>query len=101
MPLTGSGNETRWQTTPARPDKSPIFVTNVGVIDRGLRILAGTSLVVVAAKHPETGLVYAGIPGLAFLATGVFGWCGIYRLFGWKTTTEPSNSYEPESEDEL
>ncbi|MEO5796695.1 MAG: DUF2892 domain-containing protein [Rhodoferax sp.] len=56
--------------------------SNVGGIDRILRIAAGAVLVALAA----TGTVGAwGWLGLLPLATGFVGWCPPYALFGWNT----------------
>lgn len=56
--------------------------SNVGGIDRILRITVGAGLVALAA----TGTVGAwGWLGLLPLATGLVGWCPPYALFGWNT----------------
>nr|WP_315429553.1 DUF2892 domain-containing protein [uncultured Albidiferax sp.] len=56
--------------------------SNVGGIDRILRIAVGAGLVALAA----TGTVGAwGWLGLLPLATGLVGWCPPYALFGWNT----------------
>ena len=54
---------------------------NVGKIDRGLRIIAGLALLGWAI---EGGPVWAWI-GLIPLATGVFGMCPAYSIFGINT----------------
>ena len=56
--------------------------TNVGGIDRILRIVIGALLVILAA----TGQVGAwGWVGLLPLATGTLGWCPPYSLLGINT----------------
>lgn len=56
--------------------------TNVGGIDRILRIVIGAVLVILAA----TGQVGAwGWIGLLPLATGLIGWCPPYSLLGMNT----------------
>jgi Protein of unknown function (DUF2892) len=56
--------------------------SNVGGIDRVLRIIVGAALVVLAA----TGTVGAwGYVGLLPLLTGLMGWCGLYTLLGKST----------------
>ncbi|MBE2263514.1 MAG: DUF2892 domain-containing protein [Burkholderiaceae bacterium] len=56
--------------------------TNVGGIDRTLRIVVGLVLVGLAA----TGTVGVwGWIGVVPLATGAIGWCPPYALFGWNT----------------
>ena len=56
--------------------------SNVGGIDRVLRIVLGLLLIALAA----TGTVGAwGYLGLLPLATGLLGWCGLYRVLGINT----------------
>ena len=56
--------------------------TNVGTIDRALRIAAGLGLVAWAGVG--SGPVWAWI-GVVPLATGLVGWCPPYALFGMST----------------
>ena len=56
--------------------------TNIGNIERGVRIVAGLVLVVLAA----TGTVgWWGWLGLLPMATGLTGWCPPYTLLGINT----------------
>ncbi|ATE60900.1 YgaP family membrane protein [Thauera sinica] len=55
--------------------------TNVGGIDKVVRILAGIALVIWALMG---GPVWAWI-GVVPLATGLLGWCPAYTLFGMNT----------------
>lgn len=56
--------------------------TNVGGIDRALRILAGLVLLALTL----TGQIGVwGWIGVVPLATGLIGWCPPYALFGWST----------------
>ncbi len=56
--------------------------SNVGGIDRVLRIVLGLLLIALAA----TGTVGTwGYLGLLPLATGLLGWCGLYRVLGINT----------------
>ena len=55
-----------------------IVKTNIGSIDRIVRILAGLGLIVWAFTG---GPVWAWI-GVVPLATGLLGWCPAYTLFG-------------------
>ncbi len=57
-------------------------MSNVGGIDKWLRILVGIALVLMAA----TGAVGVwGWIGVVPLLTGVFGFCPAYKLFGMST----------------
>ena len=55
--------------------------TNVGGIDKIIRILAGVALIAWALMG---GPVWAWI-GVVPLATGLLGWCPAYTLFGMNT----------------
>lgn len=57
-------------------------MSNVGGMDKWLRILVGIALVLMAA----TGTVGVwGWIGVVPLLTGVFGFCPAYKLFGLST----------------
>lgn len=63
--------------------------TNVGGIDRILRIVAGLVLIALAA----TGTVgWWGWLGIVPAATGLMGWCPPYAIFGWSTCATKSPS---------
>lgn len=55
--------------------------TNVGGMDKIVRILAGIALIAWALMG---GQVWAWI-GVVPLATGLMGWCPAYTLFGMNT----------------
>ncbi len=58
------------------------MTTNVGTIDRALRIVAGLALIALAA----TGTIGVwGYIGVVPLATALIGWCPAYSLLGIKT----------------
>ena len=60
--------------------------TNVGTIDRVLRISVGVALI--AAAIGFVGPAYQtmwGWIGLIPLATGMVGWCPLYTVLGMKT----------------
>jgi hypothetical protein len=62
--------------------------TNVGSIDKILRIVAGIALISLAA----TGVVGAwGFIGVVPLLTGLMGWCPAYTLLGIKTCSTPKS----------
>ena len=50
---------------------------NEGMIDRGLRIVAGLGVLSLAFVGPQTPWGYLGIVPLA---TGLIGWCPLYAL---------------------
>ena len=56
--------------------------SNVGSIDRIVRIAIGLVLIGLAASG-TVGLW--GLIGVMPLATGLVGWCPPYALFGWNT----------------
>ncbi len=59
-----------------------IMKSNVGGVDRVLRIVVGLLLIALAA----TGSVGTwGYLGLLPLLTGLVGWCGLYRVLGINT----------------
>jgi membrane protein implicated in regulation of membrane protease activity len=63
--------------------------SNVGGIDRILRIAIGLVLIALAA----TGTVrWWGWLGLVPLATGALGWCPPYALFGFSTCAVKSKA---------
>ena len=55
------------------------MATNVGSVDRVLRVLAGTALVAAAALGFISPIGYVG---LIPLMTGLVGYCPAYRLLG-------------------
>ncbi len=59
-----------------------MFKTNVGSIDRILRIVVGIVLIALVFIGPKTPW---GWVGLVPLLTGLFSTCPIYSLLGFKT----------------
>jgi Inner membrane protein YgaP-like, transmembrane domain len=59
-----------------------LFVNESGW-DRVVRVVLGVLLVGAALAGAVTGAlgIVAGVAGLVLLATGVVGWCPLYRLF--------------------
>ncbi|MFY9972767.1 MAG: DUF2892 domain-containing protein [Chromatiaceae bacterium] len=56
--------------------------TNIGTIDRALRVIVGIALIALAA----TGTIGLwGYIGVVPLATALLGWCPAYSLLGIKT----------------
>ncbi len=57
------------------------MTANIGGIDRSLRIIFGTALII-------WGIIagsFWGVLGLVFLITGIIRWCPLYLPFGIKT----------------
>ncbi len=63
------------------------MVTNVGTIDRALRIVFGLVLVAYALKLglPDTGWNWLGCIGVVPLLTALIGSCPLYGLLGVNT----------------
>jgi hypothetical protein len=59
-----------------------MFETNVGSVDRALRIVAGLVLLALVAVGPQT---WWGLIGLVPLATGLTRKCPAYGLLGMNT----------------
>ena len=59
-----------------------MFATNVGTVDRAIRIIVGIVLLALVVVGPQT---YWGLIGLIPLATGVLKTCPAYSLVGIKT----------------
>jgi hypothetical protein len=56
---------------------------NIGTVDRVVRIVAGFVLIALAVNNTLGPWAYIGIIPLA---TGVFRFCPLYRVFGWNTS---------------
>lgn len=56
-----------------------LFKSNVGSLDRGLRVLVGVVLLALVALQ-EIGLW--GLVGLVPLLTGLLGYCPLYHVIG-------------------
>jgi len=57
-------------------------MTNEGTADRVIRVLLGIALLSLTVVGPRTPWGYVG---LVPLATGVFGFCPLYRIIGVNT----------------
>ena len=61
-------------------------MSNVGGIDRVLRILAGALLLGLTFIGPLAETLFPwGLLGAVPLLTGLIGWCPAYSIFGLKT----------------
>jgi hypothetical protein len=61
-------------------------MTNEGTIDRAVRIVLGLGLLSLTFIGPQSPL---GFLGLVPLATGLIGFCPLYRLVGLSTCPMP------------
>ncbi len=59
-----------------------MFNTNIGTIDRALRIIGGLALLALVFIGPQT---WWGLIGLIPLATGLFSTCPLYSMLGMST----------------
>lgn len=55
---------------------------NIGMLDTVLRIVIGIALLALVFTGPRTPWGYLG---LVPILTGIFGFCPLYRLFGFST----------------
>lgn len=62
-----------------------MFTTNVGPLDRTLRIVAGLAIVSLYFVYRASEWRYASLLGLVPLLTGLFGTCPLYGLLGLST----------------
>ena len=62
-----------------------MFKTNVGGIDRVLRIAVGLVLLSLFFLYPDASWRYFALIGIVPLATGLMSSCPLYSLFGMST----------------
>ena len=62
---------------------------NEGTVDRALRVVVGLVLLALVFVGPKTML---GLIGIVPLATGLVGFCPLYRLIGMSTCPMPKKS---------
>ncbi len=65
------------------------MLRNEGNLDRALRIIVGLVLLTLVFVGPQT---YWGLVGIVPLATGLMGFCPLYRILGLNTCPMKSNS---------
>jgi hypothetical protein len=61
------------------------MTTNVGTIDRIFRVIAGLALIALALGYVPGYQTAWGWIGIIPVATGLFGSCPVYSLFGLNT----------------
>jgi Inner membrane protein YgaP-like, transmembrane domain len=59
-----------------------MFKTNIGGVERVIRVIAGAGIVSMAFIGPHSPWAYLG---LVPLLTGLVGWCPPYAIFGVNT----------------
>lgn len=59
-----------------------MFKTNVGSIDRTLRIVVGLALLAAFFLNPESGWRWFFLIGIIPIATGLMSYCPLYSIFG-------------------
>ena len=62
-----------------------MFKTNVGGVDRTLRVVVGLALLAAFFMLPEAGYRWFLLIGIIPLVTGLVGSCPAYSLFGLST----------------
>lgn len=65
---------------------------NLGQVDRIARLFVGSVILIVAAQFGS----WWGLLGLALIATGAIGYCGLYRIFGF-SSCEAKVSAQPQA----
>jgi len=59
--------------------------SNVGGLDRAVRVVAGLVLLAMFFIYPDSSWRYFTLIGIVPLATGLFGSCPLYSIFGLST----------------
>ncbi|WP_273523213.1 YgaP family membrane protein [Rhodosalinus sediminis] len=62
-----------------------MFETNVGLLDRIVRVIVGLALISGFWLVPEADWRWAFWLGAIPALSGALGWCPAYRLLGWST----------------
>tara|TARA_R110002020_G_scaffold16307_16_gene57676 strand:+ start:1193 stop:1399 length:207 start_codon:yes stop_codon:yes gene_type:complete len=62
-----------------------MFKSNVGNIDRVVRVVAGLVLLALFFVYPDAPWRYFTLIGIIPLFTGLFGTCPLYSIFGLST----------------
>lgn len=62
-----------------------MFKTNVGGIDRALRVIVGIALLAAFFLYPDASWRYWTLIGIIPLATGLMSTCPLYSIFGLST----------------
>lgn len=62
-----------------------MFKTNVGGIDRAIRIIVGLVLLALFFMYPDASWRYWALIGIIPLATGLMSTCPLYSILGMST----------------
>lgn len=62
-----------------------MFTTNVGTVDRILRIVVGLALLAGFFLNADASMRWLYLIGIVPLATGLMSTCPLYSLFGFST----------------
>ena len=65
-----------------------MFKTNVGPIDRALRIIVGVALIAMFFLFPDAPWRYWTLIGVIPLVTGLMSTCPAYSIFGLSTCSQ-------------
>lgn len=68
-----------------------MFKTNVGNLDRTLRVVVGVVLLALFFVFPDSAWRWVFLLGVVPLATGLFSVCPAYSLFGISTCPAKQN----------
>jgi hypothetical protein len=76
-----------WMSDFTSSSKASRIMSNIGSVDRIVRIVAGLLLIAFAIPvgFPQTGWNWVGWIGIVPLLTGTFAFCPAYALFGMST----------------
>lgn len=61
------------------------MITNIGVVDRVVRVIIGLALLWYAIIAAPSGYNWIGWIGVIPLATAITGWCPLYSILGVST----------------
>ena len=68
---------------------------NLHIGDRATRVALGITMGLIGLTYPLfqfTPFLIIGLVGLVPLLTGLFGFCPLYRIFGFRTNSKPTSA---------
>ena len=63
--------------------------SNIGTVDKSIRILIGLVLLALVFVGPQTALGWIGLP---VILIALFGWCPLYKVLGISTCKQCDKS---------